>query len=376
MFLFNKLKYLFSNNTRNNIESNLDNNRHIPILGQNYNEIRSNLETDNNESSHFKDVLRDIGQTASQLNNALDNIKINETNQQQFISVGKEFNKLTLKLRNVKLDEAKLETIEIGKYVQLLQQNSPIIIDETTEFTLVLGAAINELENATNKLKTLVDDAGLSLNLAENAQSLNITLNTINVTMNENSNTATTLSSNLNELQVKLEEFKNILYKRLTVTYQDLYQKLKKEFNFNLETIKRSNNMNYELKEYALECIRLKRSKTNFKVLLRDKFQIIDLDLRHYFKMFLIKYEKSLFKMVLNESSKYIPRSGLFVENCCKDKQYNLLKDLEQFELLYHFLVEIISLDNLNAFYNLVKNKTETLTLFIDTLGNSKFILF
>jgi hypothetical protein len=366
--MLNQSKYFFSNHTRNKNELNLDDNIQIPILSQNYKEICSNLETEDyykSESTYFKDVLKDIDKTASQLNNALDNIKITETNQQQFISVGKELNNLTLKLKNINKDESNLESIEIGKYFQLLQQNSPIVIDETTEFTLVLGAAIYELENTINKLKTLVYDVGLSFKLAENTQSFNIALSSINVSPNEASNTATTVSSNFNELQVKLEEFKNILY-----------QKLKKEFNFNFEKIKRSNNINYELKEYALECIRLKRSKTMLKVLLRDKFQIIDLDLRHYFRMFLVQYEKSLFKVVLNESSEYIPKSRKFIECCDKDKQYNLLKDLEQFELLHQFLVEIISLDNLNAFNDLIKNKTEILVLFFDTLENSNFISF
>ncbi|CAF4626486.1 unnamed protein product, partial [Didymodactylos carnosus] len=152
----------------------------------------------------------------------------------------------------------------------------------------------------------------------------------------------------------KIDKLKTMSYKRHKEKLEEFFVKLKLKYQNDLENYQQRNNFQFELKEYSKHCAKSNKRKQELRVFYCEKLQD-DLKVKHYFKIFLLKYKKDVFKLVLNESKRYIPRSNLFNDCLSHDRQYNLYMDKDQLELIYQFVVEVYNSVDIDQFYALVE---------------------
>ncbi|UJR21059.1 hypothetical protein I4U23_024159 [Adineta vaga] len=196
--------------------------------------------------------------------------------------------------------------------------------------------------------------------------------------MNYQPNFYAQLSIDLNFIEEQLHRLKTISDERYQRKLREVFTKLQSKYDNDCESYKQQITIYTDLKEYSKYCVEYYKSRKqsieemnrHLKVAYRRKLQD-DLQFQHYFHIFLVRFQKDLFQMILNESKDYLPRSENFRLCLFNDKYYNLYADQEQLTLIYQFVGEIFYSISPEEFYNLISIKTPYLELFFTYINSS-----
>ena len=365
------------------------------------NRTNSRYDTESHEISSLRNDIDLIGKKVLELNDRLDSMPVEQA-QCRLISTGNYSTMLECKAESIQDEQSDLLIIkqDIGNNLKFLNEKLNTFEASSIDNNVVsvLSSSIYQLESTLKRIESTTINHGIyKPELGNYAQQLNIRLN-LNQTTNEYSkdfhldvDSNTRISSMENAIQnnhldaklnlqlslysglleKKIDELKTIFYKRYKAKYEELYEKLKLRYETDFERYKKKNDFNFKLDEYSKYCVISNKAENQLRTLFRGKCEN-DLEFKHYFKLFLLKYRKNLFEFVINESYLYIPRSKQFKDCYFNDKKYVLFEDRKQLQLIYQFLICIFNLYDIEQFTDLVERKTDALDLFMKNLKDSR----